>query len=552
MKDFVTNKRLIFSFLVALAVANVSGPQYVFPTYGTSLKNRFHWNGIENSMVSTAAFVGVSFSGPLCAWLIENYGFKRTLLLSSLTAFAGLFLLAETYAGYLSSSPILCSLYLICIGFAGAASYLCALDSQAHNFKSHRGMSMGFTSASLGLSGLVFSQINDRFFQSQAERNEEDNSTFHFLIFVGTCALFITLIGAFVLGPVAHQQPHPAPIQDIIEPTRACIQSQPPPSTQPDLAPPQHYPSAHYYTQSICSFSTSSTRYEDDPVMDGEGEDKPLLSNTIVKSADNICMIRNMTAPFPPPPLGAAAATTTTTNDATVTMEEAEEPAISGIAFFSNPIGLSLAVAMLVILGMGYVYLTNLGQLVLSLSSADLSLGQAQHLRNLHVSIFSLANCASRAIFGTLSDIFQRKAGIHRLWFFWVASVGLMISMVLLTTCVSTPNDLILPTISIAVMYGIAFGVAPATVSEFGTKTFARNWGWLLFAPSIGSQLYNVLSGVFYEYESERQNTPGVCYGIVCYEKLFWTGILSSVLCIVVVTLAIYKKRLFKSVFSSQ
>lgn len=70
-------KILLLSFVTALAVANVSGPQYIYPTYGTSLATRFHWNGIENSMVSTATFVGVSFSGPLCAWMVENFGIKK-------------------------------------------------------------------------------------------------------------------------------------------------------------------------------------------------------------------------------------------------------------------------------------------------------------------------------------------------------------------------------------------------------------------------------------------------------------------------------------------
>jgi hypothetical protein len=40
--------------------------------------------------------------------------------------------LAQTYAGYLSNNYILCSVYLACTGAAGAASYLCALDSQVN------------------------------------------------------------------------------------------------------------------------------------------------------------------------------------------------------------------------------------------------------------------------------------------------------------------------------------------------------------------------------------------------------------------------------------
>jgi hypothetical protein len=65
------------SFITALIVANVSGPQYIFPTFGTPLEERFNWSALENSIVSTACFIGVSFSGPLCSWMIERFGIKR-------------------------------------------------------------------------------------------------------------------------------------------------------------------------------------------------------------------------------------------------------------------------------------------------------------------------------------------------------------------------------------------------------------------------------------------------------------------------------------------
>ncbi|KAL9540160.1 hypothetical protein MBANPS3_009843 [Mucor bainieri] len=511
-----TQKWLVISFMTALAVANVSGPQYIYPTYGTSLKNRFHWNGVENSMVSTATFVGVSFSGPLCAWLLETYGFRRTLAISAFTAFTGLFLLAQTYAGYLSSHYMLCSVYLACTGAAGAASYLCALDSQAHNFKSHRGMSMGLTSASLGISGLIFSQINDHFFKSQAEdgHEEQDTSTFDFLIFVGACVFIVTLFGSFVLGPVDKSEAISVP-SDLVQ------QQQ-----EDEVAHNLNY---HTYTQSISSFSTSSTRFEEEEQEEGDGEERPLISKNVIVSADNISMIKKMAHQYQQPDIRIE-----------------EEPSISGIAFFTDPVGFSLAFALLVILGLGYVYLANLGQLILSVSPADISLGQAQHVRNVHVSIFSIANCGARAVFGTLSDILQRRAGVHRLWFFWCAAIGLVMSMTYLITSVSTAAELISCTIMTAIVYGIAFGCAPAIISEFGTKTFARNWGWLLCAPAIGSQLFNVIFGTFYEKESKRQGGSGECYGSGCYQTTFFIGILSACLCTFILSLAIYRKGLYK------
>lgn len=65
------------SFLFALIVSNVSGPQYIYPTFGTALDERFNWSAVQNSIVSTACFIGVSFSGPLCSWMIETLGIQK-------------------------------------------------------------------------------------------------------------------------------------------------------------------------------------------------------------------------------------------------------------------------------------------------------------------------------------------------------------------------------------------------------------------------------------------------------------------------------------------
>lgn len=276
---------------------------------------------------------------------------------------------------------------------------------------------MGLTSASLGISGLVFSQINDRYFKSKAD----DTSTFNFLIFVGIIVSIIVFLGSFVLGPIQSEE--------TIDLSTDLVHR------KDDLIAQNL--NHHSYTQSISSFSTSSTQFED------EEESRPLLSKNVIVSADNLSFIKKQMI--------------------------IQESNISGIAFFSDPIGFALAISLLVILGLGYVYLANIGQILVSLSPTDLSIGEAQHLRNFHVSVFSIANCGSRAVFGTLSDVL-RRAGVHRLWFFWCAAVGLVISMSFLITSVSTADELISCTIMTAIVYGIAFGVAPATISEFGQK----------------------------------------------------------------------------------
>lgn len=387
---------------------------------------------------------------------------------------------------------------------------------------------MGLTSASLGMSGLVFSQINDKYFK--AAPDEQDNSTFDFLLFIGCIVSVISFLGSFVLGPLQHDE--------VVVDVSADLMIQ-------DEVVTQNL-NQHRYAESISSFSTSSTRFEEE---EEEEESRPLLSKNVVPSADNVLLIKKMAYHQQQ-------------------QEIEEEPAVSGIAFFLDPVGYSLALSLLVVLGLGYVYLANIGQLLTTLSPSDISVSDAQHLRNLHVSMFSIANCGSRAVFGTLSDILQRKAGVHRLWFFWSATVGLVISMVYLVTCVSNTDQLMISTITTAIVYGISFGVAPATISEFGTKVnfilkyirkkekisnlsifvkkaFARNWGILLCAPAIGSQLFNVLFGTFYERELKRQG-GGTCYGSACYETTFLVGIGAAFICIFILSLAIYKKKLYQ------
>ncbi|KAG1054352.1 hypothetical protein G6F43_003642 [Rhizopus delemar] len=388
--------------------------------------------------------------------------------MSAIISFSGVFLLAETYIGYLSDNYILCSLYLICIGAASSASYLCALDSQAYNFKSFRGMSLGLTSASLGISGLVFSQINDKFFKSNSEELEQDNSTFRFLLFFGCTTACITLFASFILGPIDHPK-LPSIKQPILN---------------------KDTPNYAATTNGLYSISTCSTRHEEE-------------------SSDTDVFFENDTI------------------SSSVQIEDEDEVNQSGLAVLLDPIGSSLFLSLLVILGFGYVYLTNIETLLISLSKNTMALSEIQHLRNLHISTFSVSNCMTRAVFGTLSDLLQRKTGMHRLWFVWFGALGLLLSVTPLIMTASNADDLLSYSLLIAIPYGIAFGIAPAIISEFGTKTFAKNWGWCMCAPAIGSQLFNLLFGFVYAKELKRQGGE-ICYGIDCFKTTFVIGAVSA------------------------
>ncbi|CEI96977.1 hypothetical protein RMCBS344292_11120 [Rhizopus microsporus] len=379
----------LLSFISALLIANVSGPQYVYPIYGSYLYKRLAWSTFEASIVSTACFIGVSFSGPLCSWSLERLGVKRTLRLSSAIVFFGFFLVAQTYAGRLPNHFLLVTIYFILTGFAGAASFLCALDCQSRNFKQHRGLAVGMTTASIGISGLVFSQINDTLFKLEdiaIDATLTEDATYHFLIFLAISMSLGILTGSFFLNSVDYRPVAVLPTTDQPEPK-------------------------------------------------------------------------------------------------------------SGIQFLINPIGFALFCTLFVTLGIGYVYLANIGQILQGTHPVDL-----QHIRNSHITLFSLGNCASRAFFGALGDVLHHKLGISRLWIFVFAVLSLIISLHHLS---DLPEDLTPYTLLISMTYGISFGVAPAIITDIGSshKAFARNWGWMLYAPALGSQFYNILFNSFDIYQ---------------------------------------------------
>jgi hypothetical protein len=272
-------------------------------------------------------------------------------------------------------------------------------------------MSLGLTSASLGISGLVFSQINDKFFKSNSKDLEQDSSTFRFLLFFGCTTACITLFASFILGPIHHPKP-PSIKQPILNKDTA------------------NYAAT---TNGLYRISTCSTQHEEE-------------------SSDTDVFFENDTI------------------SSSVQIEDEDEINQSGLAVLLDPVGSSLFLSLLVILGFGYVYLTNIETLLISLSKNTMTLSETQHLRNLHISTFSVSNCMTRAVFGTLSDILQRRTGMHRLWFIWFGALGLLLSVTPLIISVSNADDLLSYSLLIAIPYGIAFGIAPAIISEFGTK----------------------------------------------------------------------------------
>lgn len=147
--------------------------------------------------------------------------------------------------------------------------------------------------------------------------------------------------------------------------------------------------------------------------------------------------------------------------------ESQVELSISGAQFLKHPIGFALFCTLFVVLGVGYVYLANIGNILNAISSDS-----SQHTRNLHITLFSLGNCGSRAFFGALSDLLRNKLGIHRVWIFVFAILSLLTTLTYMVSFDVTTSTLVPCTLIVSTAYGIVFGVAPAATTEFGTEVY--------------------------------------------------------------------------------
>lgn len=252
----------------------------------------------------------------------------------------------------------------------------------------------------MGMSGFVFSQINDKLFKST-----KSESIYAFLIFYACIVTAFVFFGSLILGHVPDQH---------------------------SLTQQKH--TSYTSTDVTCS---SSICYERDSI-----DKSRLLEGHAVQVEDDDGPEKKM---------------------------------------FLNIIIASLCLSLMIILGLGYVYLTNIESILVSLSTIEIPPDKIQHLRNLQISLFSVSNCVARIAFGTLSDLLQARADVHRLWFIWLSAFGFTVSLLSLILFTPDEDSLSLYTTLIATLYGIIFGIGPVIVSEMVPKVRQRLFVIFLF-----------------------------------------------------------------------
>lgn len=147
----------------------------------------------------------------------------------------------------------------------------------------------------------------------------------------------------------------------------------------------------------------------------------------------------------------------------------------------------------------------------------------------MHVGLLSLMSCAGRISSGIGSDVLIKRLHASRFWcLFFSATVFILAQLAALT--VTNPNFLFLVSGLTGLGYGALFGVFPAlTADAFGVSGMSLNWGFMIFAPVLTGNVYNVLYGRILD-----ANTPpgagGECVGHGCYVNAYWLTLASSIL----------------------
>ncbi|TPX71129.1 hypothetical protein SpCBS45565_g01245 [Spizellomyces sp. 'palustris'] len=137
-----------------------------------------------------------------------------------------------------------------------------------------------------------------------------------------------------------------------------------------------------------------------------------------------------------------------------------------------------LVITFVTLVGIGLMYIQNVGAIVVSLSGKDATPGssEVQKAQNLHVTLFSLCSFAGRMGTGVLSDTFSSTLGVPRLLWTAVAALVMLCACALMAS-INTLNELVAGSVLVGLAFGSIWTSTPTQVAEFfGAHKFATHW----------------------------------------------------------------------------
>ncbi|KAF8078054.1 MFS general substrate transporter [Lyophyllum atratum] len=204
-----------------------------------------------------------------------------------------------------------------------------------------------------------------------------------------------------------------------------------------------------------------------------------------------------------------------------------------------------LALYCLLSIGASEMVISNMGTIVLSLppSSAPSSNTPPDVITTNQVKIISIANTLSRLVVGPLADfvspvasflptgtiIYPRKHRVSRVAFLSGPILLLAMSFLWMEIGVKSREAVWTLSVGTGINYGAVFTVLPSIVSSgWGPPDLGRNFGFMTYAPFIGTPLFSYLYA-FISASNAREST-GICEGTICWRATFWVTCATSTL----------------------
>lgn len=405
------------TLIVSCLVMATAGSLFTFSVFSDGLRQKFKYTSSDVNLISgvgnTALYVSFLIVGPL----YDKLGVTFTMAMSTFTYGLGYLMMWMAYAGRLGPevSPLMMSIFYFLAGYGSTAAYMATIGVNMVNFKAkYSGLVTAVLMLFYGMSGSIFSQIYSAFY---AQVTDGQDNTGGFLMFLFISTTLVNFICTFCIFHVPYSE------------ERALL-----------LGSIEGKALANPIPETLKSARTT-----------GETDEIPLVNRQAPPKS------YTETTGLSPPDI-----------EATVSQNETEQGLSPAQILMS---GVFWLFTLTYILQQGLTYVTNVTSIIQALEGKQADPTRISKTGADHVTLISLAQSASRFLFGILADIIGVHLGYDRSFLLVVAELFLLLPM--LTLAIGTDkidvgvNLLWMCSVFVGFGWGAAGALFPPLTKDF-------------------------------------------------------------------------------------
>ncbi|KAI9143183.1 major facilitator superfamily domain-containing protein [Paraphysoderma sedebokerense] len=469
-------KELTLPFISTTLLLICAGNIYVFSSYATQIRDKLGYSQLQISTVGTAGLLGLYLTGPIWGYLIDRYGPRRTGISAVTLMMIGFLCMSETYSeNFKNTSFIFMSAYYLIDGIGSAGTTLSCVSLNIKSFPPHlRGMGVGFPLAGYGLSAFLLVQLKSWFFIDD-ETGQSDTAGFLKCIgWIMGAGVIISFVG------LRESKLEWQLIEDEVDVDREKSSQV---ICDDELMINVDIPEQQFINSStVCTGPVSST------------------TNLIHRDQSSEISI--------PPPSVSSVAVPQYPHSSLKTLITTLPTYYFLIIFFC-------------LSGSGLFLITNVGAIVLSLSTQSSSDSTVQYEQGVQVALLSVANCLGRIVAGLGSDYAVSK-GWKRTQALILSCAVMMAGQVVWLTVAGLGIWLNLGTLLTGFSYGSIWAICPGIVAErVIPENFGKAWGFATAIPALSQNIVNLAFGHIYD-ANRSPETNGECKTTSCFRPIFF------------------------------